>query len=82
MGSSSNGGSGDGLKVSGNDGVLEAIEEGGDGAGGQGTHEMARSRPNAEADKEVKLVWSIDGGALEGGEEEAEAIEKAKRAIQ
>jgi hypothetical protein len=40
------------------------------------------SRPDAEADEGVKLIWSKDGGALLRGEDEAEAVEEAKRAVQ
>jgi hypothetical protein len=64
------------------DAVLAGIKEGGDGARGQGAHEVTGPRPDAEADKCVELIWSKDGGALLRGEDEAESVEEAKCAVQ
>ena len=46
---------------------------------GQGAHEMTGSRPDAEADKCVKLIWIKDVGAMLRGQDEAEeSVEEAK----
>lgn len=79
MGGSIHRGCGERGEVGINDLELKALQEIGEGAGGDGAAKMAQHGPHTKPNKDVKLV-QVSTGAIGGGKEEAKASKEAASA--